>query len=273
MTFGHREDPAQRLRAILREALRQAGVDADLLSRDDRPSPLSLVERGTEARSAQYSIHLADTAHAPPDLPAGWREGAAHLHVSSFSALTGDWGHAVVEALEAAKEMMTRSFDVNIRAALLPERRIARELVADRIARVEIVKASDEDLAWLFPGRSPAETAAEWSMQGRVTILTQGAGGASVFIRGGRLDGAGFEIAVADTVGAGDVFMAAFLSRANERGELARLSKATANEIGALLDFANAAAALCCMRAGADAPTRAETETFLKASRSSPISN
>lgn len=255
------------------EALRQAGVDVDLVSRDDRPSPLSLVERGTEAQSARYSIHLAETAHAPPNLPAGWRDGAAHFHVSSFSAVTGDWGRAVAETLDAAKGYMTRSFDINVRAALLPEREIARELIADRIARVEIVKASDEDLAWLFSGRSPAETAAEWSSQGRMTILTRGAAGATVFVCGASFDRRGFEVTVTDTVGAGDAFVAAFLSRANETGLLARLSEADADEIGALLGFANAAAALCCMRAGADAPSRGETEAFLRASRSNPVSD
>lgn len=248
------------------QTLNRAGVDTGLLCRDDRPSPLSLVEQGTQTGSARYAIHLAGTAHAPPNLPPNWREGAAHLHVSSFSAVTGDWGRAVAEALDAAKGFMTRSFDVNIRAALLPERTIARELIAERIERADLVKASDEDLSWLFPDRAPAETAADWSAQGRVTILTRGADGATLFVRGEALDCAGFGVPVGDTVGAGDVFMGGFLSRAGETGLLARIAQAAPDEIGALLRFANAAAALCCMRAGADAPTRAEAEAFMAAS-------
>jgi fructokinase len=247
-------------------ALSEAGVDTDLLCRDDRPSPLSLVEQGTQTGSARYAIHLAGTAHAPPTMPPGWREGAAHLHVSSFSAVTGDWGRAVAEALDAANGFMTRSFDVNIRAALLPGREIARELVADRIERVDLVKASDEDLSWLFPGRTPAETAADWSAQGRATILTRGAGGATLFFRGETLDCGAFDVPVSDTVGAGDVFVAAFLSRAHEAGLLARIAQAAPDEIGALLRFANAAAALCCMRADADAPSSAEVTAFMAAS-------
>ena len=254
-------------------ALSLAGVDTDLVSRDSRPSPLSLVERGTEAGAARYSIHLAGSAHAPPRLQANWRASAAHLHVSSFSAVTGDWGRAVAEALDAAKGFMTRSFDVNIRPALLPEREIVRKLIADRIERVDLVKASDEDLSWLFPGRSPAETAAEWSSQGRIAILTRGADGAILFVRGASFPRPGFKVAVRDSVGAGDTFLAAFLAHANATGGLERLSEANSDEIGALLDFANAAAALCCMRAGADAPTRAETDAFLGASRSGLISD
>ena len=69
-----------------------------------------------------------------------------------------------------------------------------------------------------------------------------------------------------DTVGAGDVFMAAFLAQALDAGALQVPTDMDASRARALLDYANAAAALCCMRAGAEAPTRAEVETFIAAS-------
>ena len=247
-------------------ALAAAGVTTDLVSRDERPSPLSLVERGTQARSARYAIHLVDTAHAPPDLPPNWRARAAHLHVSSFSALGGDWGRAVAQALDSAGGNLTRSFDVNIRPALLPEREATRALVADRIARADIVKASEEDLDWLFPGEAVETIAGRWSTQGRIILVTRGADGASIYIDGPPVHGNGFAVAVVDTVGAGDAFMAAFLARAAETDVLRDVRAASPAMLGALLAFANAAAALCCLRAGADAPTRAEVEAFLAAS-------
>lgn len=245
-----------------------AGVSTDLLSRDERPSPLSLVERGTQARSARYAIHLADTAHAPPDLPPNWRDGAAHLHVSSFSAVVGDWGRAVAQALDSANGALTRSFDVNIRPALLPEREATRALVADRMAHVEMVKASEEDLGWLFPDEAPLMIAAHWSAQGPAVLVTRGADGASIFIDGAPTHSDGFPAAVVDTVGAGDAFMAAFLAHSVETGVLGDLSAAGSETLGGLLAFANAAAALCCMKAGADAPTLAEVDAFLTASPS-----
>ena len=248
------------------QALEAAGVAIDLVSRDERPSPLSLVERGSEAQSARYAIHLADTAHAPPDLQPNWRDGAAHIHVSSFSAVIGDWGRAVAQALDSAKGAMTRSFDINIRAPLLPDCETTRKLVLDRVACIEIVKASDEDLSWLFPDEKADEIAQRWSSAGPVTILTRGANGASIFVQGASLHTSGFAARVVDTVGAGDTFMAALLARAADMGVLNTLSSASPETLGAVLDYANAAAALCCMRAGADAPSNAEVEAFMAAS-------
>lgn len=249
--------------------LAAAGAATSLVSADDRPSPLSLVERGSETGSARYSIHLTGTAHAPPDLPADWLEDAAHLHVSSFSALVGAWGAAVGDALVVARGRTTRSFDVNIRPDLLPGREAAQELVAARLDEVEIVKASEDDLRWLFPGAEPQEVAADWSRRGRIAILTRGAEGASTFIGGAAIHRPTWPVAVVDTVGAGDAFMAAFLTHALERGVLDSLARQDAESIGALLNFANAAAALCCSRAGADMATRAEVDALLGQSRSS----
>lgn len=259
-----RDEQGSRMRAILEGA----GVATDLVSADDRPSPLSLVERGSETSSARYSIHLAETAHAPPDLPAGWLDGAAHLHVSSFSAIVGEWGRAVGAALDAAEGRATRSLDVNIRPLLVPALEETRRLVAERLRQVEIVKASADDLAWLFPDRAAQEVATEWSRSGALAILTRGAAGASAFLRGAGVDRPAFAVNVVDTVGAGDAFMAAFLARAFEAGVLADPGSADLPALGALLDYANAAAALCCGRAGADAPAAAEVEAFVETSRS-----
>lgn len=247
----------------MRGQLAAAGVDLDLVANDDRPSPLSLIERGTQAESARYSIHLADTAHAPPDLPAGWLADAQHLHTSSFSAITGPWGAAVAAALAAARGLMTRSFDLNIRPALVPPRDETRALVARRIDAVEIVKASEDDLAWLYPDEAPAAVAANWAgAGGRIVLLTRGAAGAVAFLGEAAVSRPAFASRVVDTVGAGDAFMAAFLGRALAAGALGEPLKVAHERLADLLDFSNAAAALCCARAGADAPHLKEVEDF-----------
>ncbi|MFV0281245.1 MAG: carbohydrate kinase family protein [Rhodoblastus sp.] len=251
----------------MRATLTEEGVLTRFVSCDERPSPLSLVERGSQTGSARFSIHLADTAHAPPDLPPDWLDQARHLHVSSFSALVGAWGDAVGAALDEARGRVTRSFDVNIRPNLLPGRQATRKLVAARLKQVEYLKASEDDLRWLFPDADPGDVAADWSRSGPVAILTRGAGGASVFVRGAAFSRPAPSLTPLDTVGAGDAFMGAFLSRALELGALARPAGYGADLLGALLDYANAAAALCCTRAGADAPRRTEVEDFLHHAR------
>ncbi len=248
-------------------ALSESGVDLDLVSRDDRSSPLSFIESGSQAGSARYAIYLAGTAHDPPTLPRGWLADAALLHVSSFSAIAGAWGEAVVRGLDEAAGIARRSFDLNIRPALLPPREQAAALVEDRLRRVEIVKASNDDLAWLFPQIPPHDVAREWSRRhGLLALLTEGAGGATAFAGDLEIHRPARSVDIVDTVGAGDAFVAAFLSRGLATGVLDGASARDASALADLLDFANAAAALCCARAGADSATTTQVVSFLQSS-------
>ena len=78
------------------------------------------------------------------------------------------------------------------------------------MAASDIVKASDEDLAWLYPDRTPEETLAAWLELGPALVaLTRGAAGPVILARQGRVEMPAEAITVADTVGAGDSFMAA----------------------------------------------------------------
>ncbi|MDE2361619.1 MAG: carbohydrate kinase [Hyphomicrobiales bacterium] len=238
------------------------GVTLDLCARDDRPSPLSLVAPGTQTTSARFAIYLDGTAHAPPDLPKNWLSGAAHLHVSSFSAISAAWGKAVLAALEDARGRISASLDLNVRPALIPAREEARRALEKRIALVDIVKASDEDLTWLFPDRDPADAAREWAIRfGALVLLTRGPAGATAFLGAETIDSPGRAVTVVDTVGAGDCFVAAFLSQAITRGRFGP-EAGTAGQLRTWLNFANAAAALCCARVGSNPPTRAESEAF-----------
>jgi fructokinase len=70
-------------------------------------------------------------------------------------------------------------------------------------------------------------------------------------------------VAVADTVGAGDSFMAALIAALHTRGLLGAsrrgaLGLLAADEVGRLLDEAIIASAITCSRLGADPPTAAE---------------
>lgn len=246
------------------QGLAAAGVDLALLSRDERPSPLSLVSRGSEATSARYSIYLDGTAHAPPTLPDDWLAGAAHLHVSSFSAISGAWGDSVLAALAQARGTISASLDINIRPALIPPPEESRALIERRLALVDMVKASDEDLAWLFPDRAPQDAAADWAKRfGCLVLLTRGADGATAISATDAIDCAAPRVKVADTVGAGDTFVAAFLARAGQAGALGAGWRVSSDDLAGWLAYANAAAALCCARSGADAPTTYEINAFL----------
>lgn len=251
--------------AAMRARLVAAGVDVSRLAADPRPSPLAWVRRAGAQGQPRFDIYLDGTAHAPPALQEGWMDDAAHLHVSSFSAIAGAWGEAVLAALEAAQGRVSISFDVNIRPALLPPREEAARRIEQRVALADVIKASDEDLRWLFPDKAPDAVARRWAAAGRLVLLTRGAEGASLLRGEDRLDRAAPRVAVRDTVGAGDACLAGFLAELERGAALGpgRLGDAPRDLLARALRFATLAGALTCARVGADPPPRAEVEAFL----------
>jgi fructokinase len=251
-------------------ALRAARVDVSHVVRCAAPTPLALVTTGAGAEGPRYSFYLRGTAFEEQTvLPRNWRQDAIHLHVGSTSALAGDSADSMLAALGEAQGVLSTSFDPNIRPALLPPRETVVGRVLACVARASIVKASEEDVAWLYPGRDPVESAAGWACMGpRLVILTRGAAGATAFFCDARIATAALDVDVVDTVGAGDTFMAGLLAALHADGALGRGKLVpTPDKVDRWLAFAAAAAAFCCTRAGADPPTREELERLLSMSR------
>ncbi|MDJ1159518.1 carbohydrate kinase [Chelatococcus sp. SYSU_G07232] len=248
-------------------ALGAAGVDLSLAVRDARPSPLALVTRDGDG-SASYGFYLAGTAY-DGEAPLGgpWPDGVAHLHVGSFAALDERHGPATLKALSAFAGTGSTSYDPNIRPALMPGRAETLRRVTARVGLAGVVKASEEDLAWLYPGRDPLDAAHSWSLLGpRLTVVTRGAAGAVAFAAGKAVAVPAPAVAVADTVGAGDCFMAALLAAMHRDGALvAGAEPPTRVAVVRWLTFAVAAAAIVCARQGADPPLLAEVERALAA--------
>lgn len=127
-----------------------------------------------------------------------------------------------------------------------------------------MVKASDEDLAWLYPGTTPAQVARNWLDLGpALVVVTMGGQGAFALTRAGRLDVPAPKVAVADTVGAGDSFMSALLDGLAHAGLLgtgkrAALRTAEPEVLRGVLVRSAHAAAITVGRPGANPPTVAE---------------
>ena len=251
----------------LTRQLTAAGVDAGFSVTDGRPSPLAFVTRGTAATGSRYSFYLGATAYdgASP-LAADWAEHAAHLHIGSFSATDGALGEAALAALGRAGAATT-SYDPNIRPFVVPPLAETRPMVEARVRLSTIVKASEEDFDWLYPGTPPSEAAARWAGMGpKLVVMTRGGAGAEAYLRGERLVQPSPTIDVVDTVGAGDSFMAALLAAMAEDGALGSGSRDPSEaEVARWLLFAVAASAITCTRQGADPPSRADVAKVLGA--------
>ncbi|MFB6525758.1 MULTISPECIES: carbohydrate kinase [unclassified Streptomyces] len=245
------DDPTGRL---IEAHLAGAGVRVEVGDVPER-TPSAVV--GLDARGqASYTFDIAWTLRS--GAPAGLAPG--HVHIGSIAAVTSPGASAVLAETERLRERATVSYDPNVRPALMGEHGPAVTRVERCVALSDLVKASDEDLGWLYPGEDPRAVAARWLALGpAVVLVTLGAAGSIAVTRRHTVAAEAPPVTVVDTVGAGDSFMSAVLDAlaGRERDALAALG---ADDLARLLGTAGAAAAVTVSRAGARPPDRAELD-------------
>ncbi len=254
------EDPFGRL---LRDHLTASTVDLASAVTVAEPTTLAVVsldERG-QADYAFYVTGAADGGWDVGQLPARLPPGAP-LHVSGSLALAVPSMGAVVEALlERERGGRVLALDPNVRPLLVSDEPGLRARLDRWLGLVDLVKVSDEDLAWLCPGEPVEDVAARWRERGpAVVVVTRGGEGVHALGPAGPVDLPALPVQVADTVGAGDSFMGGLLAALSERGLLGRpeLDALSSADLREALAFAAQVAAVTCSRPGADPPWRAE---------------
>jgi fructokinase len=214
-----------------------------------------LDELGVASYEFELDWRLPDAVELPP---------VRALHTGSIAAFLAPGGEAVLELVHRARGNLTVSYDPNARPVLMGNAGPARERVERFVAAADVVKVSDEDLAWLAPGADPSEIAQDWLALGpALVVVTRGGDGATGVCAAGRVDVAAPRIAVVDTVGAGDAFMAGLLDALAGAGLLGAdrsrdLRAIPRDGLAAAVRRATRVAAITCTRPGADPPTRDE---------------
>jgi len=188
------------------------------------------------------------------------------LHTGSVAAALQPGADAVLRLFQRlyADDEILLSYDPNVRPSLAGDRDGAVARAERFVAVSHVVKASDEDLAWLYPGQAWEDVLAHWLALGpEMVVMTRGPEGC-VALRRGRepLVAAGRTVEVVDTIGAGDAFESGLLSGLADAGcaDPGRVAKAGAEALQAAVERAVAVSAITCTRAGADPPTRTEYE-------------
>jgi len=188
----------------------------------------------------------------------------AVVHAGSIATVLEPGADAVEAAFLAARGRALVTFDPNARPTITPDREKVLPRVERLVAASDVVKVSEEDLAWYRPGVDPVEVAREWAANGPIlVVVTRGAEG-SVLVRGDDLvEVSGISVTVADTIGAGDTFMGALIDALMGLGALGPkagdvLANLTVEELRWAAIWAAQAAAITVSRPGADPPTRAE---------------
>jgi fructokinase len=150
--------------------------------------------------------------------------------------------------------------DPNCRPAAIDDPVAYRARLTGILRRADVVKVSEEDLAWLSPGLPWSEAADALQAAGpAVVLVTRGADGASVLLRDDRHTIPAPPVRVVDTIGAGDAFGGAFLAWWRRAG----LGRRDVVRTAAVLEatrFACLVAARTCEQAGAVPPRLADLD-------------
>lgn len=246
---------------MLEESLAASHVDSGFACRSDRPTTLAFVTlTGGQASYAFYDENTAGRMLSPDDLP--------ELDNAVTACFFGGISLMVEPCASAYAALLTREapnrsimIDPNIRPLFIKDEAAYRERVDALIALADIVKVSDEDLAWLEGAGELDDLAIRLLARGpKLLCVTRGADGATGYTARGGFRVPAKPVSVADTVGAGDTFNAGVLAALHDRDALSKSALARLDDktVEAALTLGIHAAAVTVSRPGANPPWRHE---------------
>ncbi len=238
-------------------------VDLSLAVEAGEPSTLAVVSLDA-AHNATYDFYRTGTAD--------WQWSAAELgripadtgwvHTGSLASWISPGAEVIEARLAELAGSAIISFDPNIRPLLLSDHAAAVGRIERLVALSTVVKASAEDLEWLYPDESIPNVLRSWRALGPgLVVVTDGGRGAQAVAA----DDEPFTVTarpveVVDTVGAGDAFMAGLINALDRDPGLVG---ANSEAVLPAIHEAILVAALTCARAGANPPTADELAAAL----------
>ncbi len=244
----------------LRAALHDDGVDLSLVTTTDLPTTLAIAELDDDG-AAVYRFHTAETAAPSLDdaaVSVAIDRGPAALHVGTLGLVLEPMASVLAAGVERVGESTLVMLDANCRASAIRDRTGYLARLSRVAARADVIKVSVDDLGYVAPGAAPMD--AVQALAGRshgVVLLTDGGRPVVAVTRTETIEVPVPNVDVVDTVGAGDAFGGAFLTRWIELGR-GRRDLDDGEAVRAAVALAIQVANLTCQRPGADPPRRAE---------------
>jgi len=256
---------------FLRQNLAEPGVDTShLLTAADARTTLAFIATRSDGRKdiCFYRHPGADMLLAPEDIDPDYIRSAQALHIGSVSLSRSPAREATVRAVDIARDAgLLISFDPNWRPTLWDDPAEGHRWIWELIPRAHVVKLAEEEWEFVAGAGSLEEGSRRILEAGpELVIVTRGPEGCYFDDGVSREQVPGFEVDVVDTLGAGDAFVAAALSRLLEKPRGQRLPREALREMAL---WANAAGALATLNPGVipALPAEAEVEEFLETHR------
>ena len=252
------------------------GTDAGgrLIASHLEASAVRVIPAGAKlARTSRARAVVGEDGSAAYEFDLTWDLDAAmvpqgpllHVHTGSIGATLQPGARAVLEVLRYHRERgASVSYDPNARPAIMGSPDDVRSQMESILALSDVVKASDEDIHWLYPTLTLPQVVAHWHSLGPdIVVITRGAEGVFASTRAHRITLPTRATRVVDTIGAGDSFMAGMLHALAEGGFLggeARSARVALSEeqLTRVISSGLTCAAVTVSRAGANPPTLSE---------------
>ena len=267
---------SDRFGILIKDRLSSNNVNLDHIVNTDEPTTLAVISVNAQGSPTYnfYTNGTADWGWSREELPTKEQVIALGAKAISFGCLTMamEPGNLVIEAwAKELQEHLTISHDINIRAALGFDRNKERERVERVNSFSHIIKASDEDIEWLYdlaPESDLTEIIKRWiGNTNKIVLLTRGSQGTRIYRGAETIDVPARKITVVDTVGAGDTFVANLLGQLEDNNYLGdnalnKLASLNNQDLAEYVRIAGVAASIACERAGCEPPTSEEIKAL-----------
>ncbi|HJA12786.1 MAG TPA: carbohydrate kinase [Candidatus Mediterraneibacter merdipullorum] len=253
---------------LLRDTITEAGIDASHLVTDAQVNTTLAFVHTFPDGDREFSFYRnpgADMMLTEEEVDAEFIAQTKIFHFGTLSMTHDGVRAATKKAVRAAKDAgCLVSFDPNLRPPLWSSLDLAKEQMEYGFGVCDILKISDNEIQFVSGKEDYDEGIAylQETYHIPMILLTMGKDGSRVYYRGMRVERPGFSVKTIETTGAGDTFCGSTLNYIAEHG----FEDLTEEQLGEMVTFANAAAAIVTTRKGAirSMPERAEVEALIR---------
>ncbi len=252
---------------LLRNTLDEVGIDTSNLYVDEEINTTLAFVHTFPDGDREFSFYRnpgADMMLSVDEVKPEFIEQARLFHFGTLSMTHEGVREATKKAVQTAKEKgLLVSFDPNLRPPLWKSLDDAKAQMEYGFQYCDILKISDNEIQFVS-GKEDYEEGIQYLQEKYhipLILLTMGKDGSRAYYKGMRVERAGFKCKTIETTGAGDTFCGSSLNFLLDH-DFQNLTEA---ELGEMLTFANAAAAIVTTRKGAirAMPERAEVEELM----------
>lgn len=239
--------------ALLRDTITEAGIDASNLMVDENVNTTLAFVHTFPDGDREFSFYRnpgADMMLTADEVNPEVVKDTKVFHFGTLSMTHEGVREATKKAVETAKANgCLVSFDPNLRPPLWNSLDLAKEQMEYGFGKCDILKISDNEIQFVSGKEDYDEGIAylQETYNIPLILLTMGKDGSRAYYKGMRVERPGFSVKAIETTGAGDTFCGSSLNYLVDHD----FENLTEEQLGEMLTFANAAAALVTTKKGA----------------------